>query len=287
MRTRIMLGKDACYKLSVMDRLKNIVHCLVAPIFLVIYRRITRKKYKLKEEDIIKVNDFFCTYNGFRTLDRCVAITGLDKGYCAEIKDYLYKNRKLGAYYFEENSPPQKYMRKFILEEYPQINNNSLILEIGPGEHPIFPYTEYSDWFAVDKNYEDRSIIYQSKVWAKGYYPNNRIFNARWENVVESFELTDLIGKFDLVVASHCYEHVFRPIEALKQANAMLRRGGLLIMFVPDGYSEDPILIDTTHTLYLIPEMIYEFFEYAGNYTNITIKPFRPNDDLVVTAVKV
>ena len=66
----------------------------------------------------------------------------------------------------------------------------------------------------------------------------------------------------------------------------MLKDMGILVLFVPDGFSDDPNTKDPTHTLYVVPGMMEEFFEYAGGFRDITIEKFRPNADLVITAIK-
>jgi SAM-dependent methyltransferase len=66
-----------------------------------------------------------------------------------------------------------------------------------------------------------------------------------------------LLSKFDLLVASHSYEHVFKPIQSLIEAAKMLRSGGVLVLFVPDGFSDEPAARnEPTHTLYIVPDMI-------------------------------
>jgi SAM-dependent methyltransferase len=241
---------------------------------------------KNKEAKIKIVHDFFCNYNGFRSLTDCAKYTGLNIWLCAAIKEYLYEKRMLGLYYFEGNAPPQKYMREYILKKFPQINTNSYILEVGPGENPLFPIAQYKNWYAVDKYFEDGAIKFKGLNWAKNKYPTERIFLGTFEDLNEIFEPKGLSGKFDLVVASHSYEHVFRPIESLKQANKLLKARGGICLFVPDAFTDDPSTKDPTHTLYLVPEMIEEFFHYAGGYKEIIIEPFRPNADLVITAIK-
>lgn len=236
-----------------------------------------------KIEDVL---DFFCNYNDFRSLANCAKKTGLDIKDCEKIKLHLYHERRLGHYYFEADTPPHKYMREYIISAFSQITNNSCILEVGPGENPLFPISEYPNWYAVDKYLEDGTIKFKDLEWAKDKYPQERIFRGSFEDLSNIFESNGLSGTFDLVAASHSYEHVFKPIEALKQANKMLKAGGLLCLFVPDAFTDDPSSKDPTHTIYIVPEMMEEFFHYAGGWKDISIQSFRPNADLVVTAIK-
>ena len=41
-----------------------------------------------------------------------------------------------------------------------------------------------------------------------------------------------------------------------------------------------------THTLYLVPQMIKEFFEYSNVFYDLNVETFRPNYDYVITAKK-
>lgn len=183
--------------------------------------------FKPQKHEMEAVLDFFCNYNDFRSLSACVKQTGLDIELCARIKRYLYERRMLGLYFFEAGVPPQKYMRQLILSKFPQITNDSYILEVGPGENPLFPISEYQNWYAVDKYLEDGVIKFKDWDWAKkNKYPTERIFQGTFEDLSKIFDQKGLYGRFDLVVASHSYEHVFKPIESLKQANKMLKQGG-------------------------------------------------------------
>ena len=224
---------------------------------------IIKVSLKNKKREIEIVYDFFCNYDGFRSLSSCAKYTGLNIRLCTAIKEYLYDKRMLGLYYFEKNVPPHRYMREYILKKFPQINTDSNILEVGPGENPIFPIDKFINWYAVDKYYKNGVIKFKDLNWAKNKYPTERIFSGAFEDLKQIFEPKGLSGKFDIIVASHSYEHVFKPIESLKQAKKMLVREGILCLFVPDAFTDDPNTKDPTHTLYIIPEMMEEFFHYA------------------------
>ena len=252
----------------------------------VINRYRVSRPLKAQQNEINAVLDFFTGYEDFRSLSACARYTGLDMNLCGQIKHHLYRERKLGLYYFEADVPPQKYMREHILKKFPMVTRDSFILEVGPGEYPVFPIPNFQNWFGVDKYFQDGVINFKEQLWAKDKYPKERLIKGGWENLSEIFKSTKLTGMFDLVVGSHSYEHVFRPIQSLVEANKMLRPGGILVLFVPDGLTDDINTKDPTHTLYLVPEMIEEFFYYAGGYTDLSIERFRPNVDLVITAIK-
>lgn len=261
-------------------------------------RRLIRRGWNVsKKEDFITIKaeqhqidavlDFFCNHRDFRTLSSCAKHTGLDIELCKHIKHHLYLQRKLGLYYFEAGVPPQKYMRQYILNNFPEITADSYILEVGPGENPMFPIAEYQNWYGVDKYLQDGMIDFKEQAWAKDLYPVDRILKGGWENLSDACASVGVKDSFDIVVGSHSYEHVFKPIQSLIEANRMLKPGGILVLFVPDGLTDDINTKDPTHTLYIVPEMMEEFFQCAGGFKDILIKPFRPNADLVITAVKI
>ena len=65
------------------------------------------------------------------------------------------------------------------------------------------------------------------------------------------------------------------------------KKGGIIALFVPNGYSDDPAFrTEITHTLFLVPDMIKEFFDYSGAFTDVAVENFRPNFDFFISAVK-
>jgi len=237
------------------------------------------------KEKIEKVLRFFMEYPDFRLLEACARETGMDIATCSRIKEYLYQSRQLGGYFFEADAPPHRYMRRHILRHYSWISKETRILEVGPGAHPVFPLREYSNWYAVDKYVVEGIIRFKEKVWDHDLPVANRILKGRWEELSRLFENSGIV--FDLIVGSHSYEHVFQPIQAIIEARRILRPGGVLANFVPDGYSDEPAArMEMTHSLYLVPDMIREFFHCAGGFKNLVIEPFRPNYDLFFSAEK-
>jgi len=241
------------------------------------------KKYK---NEIEKIKRFYFDYNDFRLDDTCAKVTDLDIKLCRRVKEYLYKKRIIGNYIFKENAHPQKYMRELVLKKHPLIDVNSNILEVGPGNSPIFDYSEYKNWFAVDKFYQKDRINFRDLTWAVDLYPSDKICQGAWENLYDSVS-ENTKKEFDLIISSHSFEHCFKPISSLIEASKLLKKDGLIVLFVPDGFSDHPSARDEmTHTLYLVPEMITEFFQYADVFYDLEIKSFRPNIDYIITAKK-
>ena len=179
-------------------------------------------------------------------------------------------------------------MREFIMSKFPTINNDSFILEIGPGRSPVFPITDYKNWYAVDKYYQDNKINFRSLNWAINQYPEDRICAGSWETLSDSIKALNKSNEYDLIVSSHSYEHCFKPIASLIEASKVLKKGGILALFVPDGFSDhSSARNEMTHTLYLVPEMIEEFFKYAGVFHELEVVSFRPNADFAIIAKKI
>lgn len=239
----------------------------------------------VSDAELTQVRDFFTNYSDFRTVEVCARVTGLSVATCAEARSILYEKRELGLYFFEAGVPPHRYMRRLILEKFPSLGKGSRILEVGPGDHPIFPPGEYPNWHGVDKYLEGDTIRFREQLWGRDKYPDNTLSCGSWETLVEAFAKTDSIGSFDIVAASHSFEHIFQPVKALRQARQMLRPQGVIFLFVPDGLSDDVNTKDPTHTLYLVPDMVRELFECAGGYRDLQIEIFRPNADLAISAI--
>lgn len=202
---------------------------------------------------------------------------------CTDAINYLFTVRKMGAYIYGKDQDPQQYMRKFILDNISTINKESNILEIGPGNLPLFYESEYKNWYGVDFNYTHGVIDFNGNKWGDFY---NKIFSGGWENLEQTVNEKIKGIKFDLVCGSHSFEHCSMPITALKEASLVLKESGYLVIFIPDGYSTWPGNYDKTHTIYPNIAMLQEFFKYANTFELICCKQFRTNMDLVVIAKK-
>lgn len=247
-----------------------------------------RKKNKnvnFNQNEYDSVLDFFVNYQSFRTLYDCSKITGIEINKCEYLKKLLYQDRKLGMYYFGEKLEPQPFMLEYIKKRIPSFSINSKIAEIGPGRYPIVSGSEYINWFGFDPNYKNGYIDFCGRIWEPKEYPNKNVFNASWENCNEITTIAN--NSFDFIISSHSFEHVFEPIKSLNNAANLLKPNGYIVLFVPDGFSDEPAARnEMTHTLYLVPDMIKEFFSYSGHYKNLSIETFRPNYDYVIVAQK-
>ncbi len=240
--------------------------------------------YKYSPEMFFSVEHFYKDYQGHRNDYTCAKYTGYSIKDCTTIRRILYQNNLLGNYFFSPNTGPWEFMREEIHYRIRNLSTASVILEVGPGEHPVFPPELYPNWHMCDPNYDGASINFKQFSWASQKYLPERSSTASWDTMADI--LITLHGQCDLVFGCHSYEHTFKPITALRQAHRLLRPGGWLAMFVPDGFSEDPNLHDPTHTLYIVPGMMEDFFAAAGGFTPPIIEPFRPNADLLILAQK-
>lgn len=204
---------------------------------------------------------------------------------CADVIQYLFDTRKMGAYYFAENEDPQPYMQEYITKNFPEINHDSYIMEVGPGDNPLFLESEYPNWYSCDINYENGVIDFSGKIWGENMY--GHIYKGGWENLSKVCERNMLPRQYDLICGSHSFEHNHRPIRALKECIKLLKENGILVLFVPDGYSTWSGNYDPTHSLYFTRDMAEDFFNaIGGGYSDVHCKQFRKNMDLVITARK-
>lgn len=247
-------------------------------------RKIRLKKYD--EKEIKEVYDFCCRAKTLRTPENCssyfVGKYSVQK--CKDIIEELFETGRMGAYCLCEG-PPQEKMRQWILENYPIITNESNILEVGPGDHPLFDENDYPNWYGCDYNYDEGVIRFSGNVWGKDKY--KKIAKGSWENLSDVRKHFDRSLEYDLVCGSHSFEHNHMPIKAIKEASKILKTGGLMICFVPDGYSTWEGNYDRTHTLYMTSEMAIDLFDVIDDMQLIECKSFRTNMDLVFVARKI
>lgn len=233
-------------------------------------------------EMLFEVERFHRDWPGFRTLDTCSRETGFSLQQCDEMKRILYKNSLLGNYFFAQGEESHSFMRSEIHRRIPSLTSASVILEVGSGNTPVFSPEEYSNWIMCDTEYNGSAIEFREFPRWGNRYPPDRSFTASWDTM--GGVLKDWRGKCDLVFGCHSYEHVYRPVTALRQAAMLLKPRGWLALFIPDGFSDDPSNHDPTHTLYVVPGMLEDFLGAAGGFSSLCIEPFRPNADLIVLA---
>lgn len=261
--------------MKLINRIEGVLNNIIVKIF-------------ISDEEITDIYDFYCSFDNYRTVFACSEVTGISEKKCKMVEQYLIRNRKIGSYVFEKKSPPQKYMANYITRKFTSINYDTKILEIGPGDNPLFDEKKYSNWIGLDKGYQmtnlGSTIMFHNYIWGRGKY--DKLYEGSWESISEDCHKIGYKDKFDLVCGSHSFEHCMKPISALRESAKVLKKGGILVLFVPDGYSLNPANKDYTHTIYLTPPMIDEFFNIADCYENVEVEVFRPNLDYVITAIK-
>lgn len=79
-------------------------------------------------------------------------------------------------------------------------------------------------------------------------------------NLFENIEVEELgAEQFDVVVVSQTLEHVISPTTWIKKAVAILRKGGLLVIAVPNHASLEAKLLGSNYGLYCLPEHLNYF----------------------------
>lgn len=244
-------------------------------------------RYSFSAEQVEKVFNFFTTYQGFRTNELCSIRLCYDIQTVKSIKTYLYKKDRLGAYSLNLKGSPHNLMRKFIHDKF-DISHDSLILEIGPGANPLFPKEIYKNSLSIDKfGIKGQKLLF-GNVKLKESTADFLGSYSTIDNVPELTEIVEGSGGFNVVAGCHSYEHETRPLKSLRNMHDALRNEGILILFVPDGWSDDmTIRSDPSHTLNLTPPMIYEFFDTVKGFKDVSIEPFRPNFDIMISAKKI
>ena len=125
---------------------------------------------KINQKFLYDVYEFCKTAQMLRTGYNCSRFYNnvYSEKECEIAINLLFHNRKMGAYYFEKDADPQKYMRQYIISNISTIDFNSKILEIGPGNLPLFSEIDYKNWRGIDYNNVDGTIFFAGKEWNGG-----------------------------------------------------------------------------------------------------------------------
>lgn len=89
--------------------------------------------------------------------------------------------------------------------------------------------------------------------------------------IVADFDKEVIPGKYDIIWASHFFEHLHYPIEGLKKCYGLLNPGGLLFVAMPDPFMVDwdnpngwPNWVTRQHYIMWDMESFVEEAEFAG-----------------------
>jgi hypothetical protein len=143
-----------------------------------------------------------------------------DERTCKRAIEYLNESCLMGAYTFGTGVEPHSFMREYILKALPGINNQSKIMEVGPGNCPLFSEDEYPNWYGCDVNYNEGHIDFSGKIWGKGLY--KKIYNGSWDNLASVCKSHDILPEFALVCGCHSFEHTYKPVSALQETAQIL-----------------------------------------------------------------
>jgi len=240
---------------------------------------------KTSHEKIENVFHFFSEFQDFRTDERCSVELGIEITEVKLIKKQLYKDRRLGTYSLGLEGPPHALIRERISTRF-GITKKTLILEIGPGANPLFPKTDYFNAISVDKYGTNGQMLLYGNMMNMVSISDFRGSYSTFNLIPEVQDILRKKGGFELIAGCHSFEHETRPITGLRNIYSSLRTGGRIILFVPDGWSDDLVCRDSTHTMYLTPDMIKEFFDEVSGFEDLIIESFRPNFDIMISAIK-
>ena len=274
-------------------QLINILNDLTPPLIWRFSQRLKRKislihsnkQTSTNPELVEKIFLFFSTFQDFRTNERCSAELGVDLSIVEQVKGQFYRENRLGTYSLGLQGPPHKLMREHIKSRF-GIRSDSLILEIGPGANPLFPKKDYPNCFSVDKYGIKGQTLWYGNMKNMESVADFQGSYSTLDSVPKIAEMVNQMGGFDVVAGCHSFEHETCPLKGLRNILSVLRDGGIVILFVPDGWSDDNVCRDPTHTMYFTPDMVEEFFDEVGGFKDLNIEPFRPNLDIMISAVK-
>jgi predicted SAM-dependent methyltransferase len=104
-------------------------------------------------------------------------------------------------------------------------------LELGPSINPIFPKSSGFNFRTLD--WASKEVLIQN-------YRAHQVDTSKIEEldyVSDGKRLVDVVGqseKFDVIVASHVFEHFVDLIESLQDSSFLLKQNGKLVVACPD-----------------------------------------------------
>lgn len=149
------------------------------------------------------------------------------------------------------------------------------ILELG-GAHGVLSveYKKYMSipWTILEPN--PAPVAECNATYIKGYFDKHFLFS----------------GNFDAVVHSHVFEHLYEPVEFVKNISEFVNEGQLMIFSVPDLKSwlrrKFTNCLDFEHTIYLTEPYI-DYILSINNFEIIDKKSFMKGHSIFYSAKKI
>lgn len=114
----------------------------------------------------------------------------------------------------------------WVAKELQKLEKNSTILDAGAGECQYKKYCKHLKYTSQDFNQ------YDGKGDKKGIQTGKRDF-SKIDIVSDIVNIPVMSGKFDSVLCIEVFEHLPRPLDALKELSRVTRKGGVLILSAP------------------------------------------------------
>ena len=134
---------------------------------------------------------------------------------------------------------------------------NGKMLDIGCGNGERFCWMQDLGWDIYGVELDKNACLWAAKRGIK--VSNTNLVEAAYPN-----------GFFDVVILNHVLEHLHHPQLTLRECNRILRRGGLLIVDVPNFGGYDARFFRETWNSLDLPRHLYHFTEET--LTNILNK---------------
>jgi len=140
------------------------------------------------------------------------------------------------------------------------LEESRMVLEFGPYIRPTILASDKKDYFVIDCFSQDELKQYaQSNDEDNGNIPVTNFLIDPLSNTIRP----DLIGKFDLIIANHVFEHLIDPFRWLHEWEKSLIPGGKMILCIPDKkQSFDKFRSDTSFS-----HLLSDFF--LGGQTSL------------------
>lgn len=129
--------------------------------------------------------------------------------------------------------------KKIILEEYFQ-STTKRILDIGSGEGFTLKHFQEIGWDVLGVDYSNFGI--------RQHNPTLLPYFIEGDLIDTMVQLASKILKFDVIIMNNLLEHVIDPGETIDKAIALLNEGGVIVIQVPNDFSDyQDFLLENKH----------------------------------------
>lgn len=150
------------------------------------------------------------------------------------------------------------------------------------------------DYGSGDKPYETFLKTYFKEYISADFNPSNELHSKKPDFFINNIQATDISGDYcDCVIITEVLEHIYKPVEALKEIHRILKPGGIVIGSVPFIQNEHEIPYDYhRYTSFSIERMLSDSsfkeikIDYIGDLFGVSIIIFTKYTNLIIRVLE-